>query len=209
MCATYALGSEMLPKPAVDLPAEKSGNPATAVLAGGCFWCTEAVIKQIDGVIDVQSGYCGGTREDADYETVCSGKTNHAEAIKITYDPAKITYGELLRILFTAIDPTQKDAQGPDVGRQYRSAVFYETEDQKRVAEAYIKQLDEAKIFPAPIATTLEPMSGFYPAEKYHQNYVALHPNQPYVQQCSLPKVRKVRELFKDRLKPTTQPAAR
>jgi peptide-methionine (S)-S-oxide reductase len=209
MCAAYAAAAETLPKPTVDLPADKSGNPATAVLAGGCFWCTEAVIKQIDGVIAVESGYAGGTATDADYETVSTGRTGHAEAIKITYEPKKITYGELLQILFTAIDPTQKDAQGPDIGRQYRSAIFFASEDQKAVAQAYIKQLDDAKIYSEPVVTTLEPLTGFFPAERYHQNYVELHPNQPYVQQCSLPKVRKIREIFKNRLKSTTQPTAK
>jgi peptide-methionine (S)-S-oxide reductase len=206
MCAAYAT-AEALPKPAVDLPPEKSGNPARAVLAGGCFWCTEAVIRQIDGIHEVVSGYAGGTEETANYQAVCSGDTDHAEAIQITYDPSKITFGELMQILFTSIDPTQKDRQGNDSGRQYRSAIFYENEDQKRVAEGYIKQLNDAKIYDRPIATTVEPLPRFYPAEKYHQNYAELNPNQPYIVQCSLPKVRKIREAFKDRLKSTTKPA--
>src|SRR5688500_16305798 len=136
MCAAYAT-AETLPKPAIDLPPEKSGNPATAVLAGGCFWCTEAVIRQIDGIHEVISGYAGGTKDDANYTAICTGDTEHADASKITYDPKKITYGGLLQILFTSIDPTQKDRQRNDAGRQYRSAIFYENEDQKKVAEAY------------------------------------------------------------------------
>jgi peptide-methionine (S)-S-oxide reductase len=198
---------EALPQPAVDLPADKAGNPATAVFAGGCFWCTEGVMRQFIGINDVKSGYAGGTKETADYESVCSGRTDHAESIQITYDPAKITYGQLLQIFFTAIDPTQKDRQGPDRGRQYRSAIFYETDDQKRVAEAYIKQLSDAKLFDQPIATTIEKLPAFYPAESYHQNYVPTHLNNPYVQQCSLPEIQRVRTIFKDRLKPATQPA--
>jgi peptide-methionine (S)-S-oxide reductase len=206
MCAASAT-AEALPKPAVDLPPERSGNPARAVLAGGCFWCTEAVIEQIDGIIDVESGYAGGTAETANYKAVCSGDTRHAEAIQITYDPKKITFGELMQILFTSIDPTQKDRQGNDAGPQYRSAIFYESEDQKKVAEAYIKQLDEAKIYSKPIATTVEPLPKFYPAEDYHQNYAEQNPNQPYIVSCSLPKVQKIRQLFKNRLKSTTRPA--
>jgi len=197
----------LLPKPAVDLAPDKSGNPATAVFAGGCFWCTEAVFREFIGVNDVKSGYAGGTKEDANYDTVCSGRTDHAESIKITYDPTKITYGQLMRILFTAIDPTELNRQGPDRGRQYRSAIFYENDDQKAVAEAYIKQLNDAKAFDAPIVTTVEKLPAFYPAEDYHQDYVPTHLSNPYVQQCSLPKVRKVREVFKDQLKSTTQPA--
>ena len=206
MCAASAT-AEALPKPAVDLPPEKSGNPARAVLAGGCFWCTEAVIEQIDGIIDVESGYAGGAAETANYRAVCNGDTGHAEAIQITYDPKKITFGELMQILFTSIDPTQKDRQGNDAGTQYRSAIFYENEDQKKVAEAYIKQLDDAKIYPKPIATTVEKLPKFYPAEAYHQNYAEQNPNQPYIVSCSLPKVQKIRQLFKDRLKSTTRPA--
>lgn len=199
--------TEALPKPAVDLPADKSGSPATAVFAGGCFWCTEGVMRQFNGITEVVSGYAGGTKETADYETVSGGRTDHAEAIKITYDPTKITYGDLLQIFFTAIDPTQKDGQGPDRGRQYRSVIFYENDDQKSVAEAYIKQLNDAKLFNKPIAATVDKLPAFYAAEDYHQNYVPTHLNNPYVQQCSLPEIARVREIFKDRLKSTTQPA--
>jgi peptide-methionine (S)-S-oxide reductase len=198
-----------LPDPAVDLTADKTAKPGdlhTAVVAGGCFWCIDGVFRQMNGVTTVVSGYAGGTKETADYDTVCTGATDHAEAVKITYDPTKITYGQLLRVLFTVIDPTTKNRQGPDSGTQYRSAIFYETEDQKNVAQAYIKQLDATKLFPQPIVTTLEPLKpdAFYPAEAYHQNYVACHLNNPYVQYESLPKIAKAREEFPDRIKPTT-----
>jgi peptide-methionine (S)-S-oxide reductase len=201
-----------LPDPVVDLAADKNAKPGemhTAVVAGGCFWCIDGVFRQMNGVTAVASGYAGGSKETADYETVCTGATGHAEAVKVTYDPGKITYGQILRILFTVIDPTTKDRQGPDAGTQYRSAIFYENEDQKNVAQAYIQQLDAAKIFPRPIVTTLERLSpdAFYPAEGYHQNYVACHLNNPYVQYESLPKIAKARDAFPDRIKPTTEPA--
>jgi peptide-methionine (S)-S-oxide reductase len=201
-----------LPAPAVDLAADKNAKPGelhTAVVAGGCFWCIDGVFRQMNGITKVESGYAGGSKETADYETVCTGATSHAEAVKVTYDPAKITYGEILRILFTVIDPTTKNRQGPDSGTQYRSAIFYENDEQKNVAKAYIEQLDAAKIFPQPIVTTLEQLSpdAFYPAEGYHQNYVACHLNNPYVQYESLPKIAKAREEFPDRIKATTEPS--
>lgn len=192
-----------LPDPAIDLAAPKENESTrTIVLAGGCFWCTEAIYEQLVGVIDVTSGYAGGTKETANYKDVCSGTTAHAEAIRITYDPRKITFARLLRVFFTLVDPTTKDRQGPDSGPQYRSAVFYENDEQRKVAEAYIKQLADAKVFDRPIVTTLEPLSsGFFPAEDYHQDYVTNNPQQGYVRQCALPKVDKVREKFKDDVK--------
>jgi peptide-methionine (S)-S-oxide reductase len=190
-----------LPKPAQDLPAGKPGEMRTAVFAGGCFWCTEAVFEQLVGVTSVVSGYAGGTKQDADYKKVSDGRTDHAESIQITYDPSKITYGQLLRVFFTVIDPTTKDYQGPDHGRQYRSAIFYANDDEKRVADAYIRQLTDAKAFDKPIVTTLEPLAGFFPAEEYHQDFVKLHPDHPYVQQWSVPKVQKLRKEFPDQLK--------
>ena len=204
-CSRPTRAAAELPKPNLDLPAEKAGKPATAVLAGGCFWCTEAVFEQLAGVSEVVAGYAGGTKETADYQHY--HESNHAEVIRITYDPAKITYGELLRVLFTVIDPTTKDGQHPDYGHQYRSAVFYANDDQKRVAEAYIQQLNEAKSFNKPIATTVEPLNAFYPAEDYHQHYVTKNPDDPYVLSWSKPKVQKTREHFKGELKdaPTTQ----
>jgi peptide-methionine (S)-S-oxide reductase len=199
-CERPTHAADDLPKPAIDIATKDSGDQK-AVFAGGCFWCTEAVFEQLKGVKDVVSGYAGGTKESADYETVSSGRTGHAESIQITYDPSKISYGELLRVFFTTHNPTTKDAQGPDHGHQYRSAIFYANEDQKKVAEAYIKQLTEAKAFDKPIVTTLEPLKAFYPAEDYHQDFVKRNPNQGYVQRFALPKVQKVIEHFKDEVK--------
>ena len=195
-----------LPKPKVDL-SKPSDNETTrtAVLAGGCFWCTEAVFRELKGVKDVVSGYAGGTKDTATYETYM--KSNHAEAIKITYDPRQVTYGELLRVLFTVADPTQPEGQGPDLGHQYRFAIFYENDDQKHVAEAYIKQLTEAHVYDKPIIATVEPLGdGLFPAEDYHQNYVAEHPDASYVQHNSVPKLRKLREHFGEELKEPNKP---
>jgi peptide-methionine (S)-S-oxide reductase len=196
-----AYAADRLPKPQSDLPAAKTGETRTVVLAGGCFWCTEGAFLQFKGVSEVVSGYSGGTKETADYQTVCGGKTDHAEAIKITYDPAVITYSQLLQIFFTAHDPTTLDRQGNDAGHQYRSAIFYANDDEKKVAEDYIKLLNDGKAFSSPVVTTLEPLKGFYKAEDYHQNYVALNPNQGYVRACALPKMQKVRKAFKEWLK--------
>ncbi|MEM1061528.1 MAG: peptide-methionine (S)-S-oxide reductase MsrA [Planctomycetota bacterium] len=193
-------GPKKLPAPAVDL--EQSGTEATAVVAGGCFWCVEAALEQLEGVTDVVSGYTGGSEETADYKTVCSGTTDHAEAVKVTYDPSKISYGTLLRAFFTAHNPTQLNRQGNDYGRQYRSAIFFASDEEKLVAEAYIKQLNDSGAFPAgdafggPVVTTLEPLETFYLAEGYHQDYARLNPYQPYIVGVSLPKVKKVRDAF-------------
>lgn len=192
-----------LPVPEQDLTAPATTQPSTqtAVFAGGCFWCVEAVFEQLDGVSAVVSGYAGGTAEDAEYEAVSSGGTDHAEAVRITYDPSKITFGQLLRVFFTTHDPTTQDRQGPDWGRQYRSAIFYASEDEKRVAEAYIAQLNEAKVFEQPIVTTLEPLENFYSAEEYHQDFVKQNPKHPYVRQWALPKIEKVRTKFAEEVK--------
>jgi peptide-methionine (S)-S-oxide reductase len=190
-----------LPKALVDLPPAKPGETRTAVLAGGCFWCIEGVFTNVAGVKSVVSGYAGGTAETATYERYT--ESNHAEAVRITYDPSTIGYAELLRILFTVGDPTTKDGQEPDYGHQYRMAVFYEDDDQKRVAEAYITQLADAKVFAKPIAATVEPMPhGFFPAEDHHQAFVAKHPDHPYVCRWSLPKIARMRALFADEAKP-------
>jgi peptide-methionine (S)-S-oxide reductase len=207
-CSRPAYGEEKLPAPQVDLPAPTSQpSKQTAVFAGGCFWCTEAAFQQIDGVTEVVSGYAGGTASTAVYRIVASGQTDHAEVIRVTYDPSRITYGQLLRVFFTSHDPTTKDRQGPDVGRQYRSAIFYQSEDQKRVAEAYIDQLTRAKSFSRPITTTLEPLIAFFEAEDYHQDYVNQNPQNPYVQQWAMPKVDKVRRSLAEQVKPATQPS--
>ena len=194
------LASEF-PDPAID---EKSESAAveTAVLAGGCFWCTEAVFTQLEGVEKVVSGYSGGDRGTANYEAVCGGKTGHAEAIQITYDPSRISYGQLLKIFFSvAHDPTQVNRQGHDVGTQYRSAIFYSDQEQKKIAEAYIKQLDQAKVFRSPIVTEVTPLKAFYPAEGYHQNYCSRNPQNPYVASVAEPKVEKTKEYFPELLK--------
>jgi len=179
-----------------------SSRPSgTAVFAGGCFWCTEAVFEELDGVIEAISGYAGGTKATANYKAVSTGRTGHAEAIEITYDPRKISYEKLLEVFFATHDPTTKDRQGNDVGPQYRSAIFYANAQEKELAAAYIQDLNDAKIFSQPIVTTLEPLTEFYPAENYHQNYVCYNPNQSYVRAVALPKVKKVREKFQSLLK--------
>jgi peptide-methionine (S)-S-oxide reductase len=186
-----------LPAPDADLPASASGRTATAVLAGGCFWGVDAVFKHTKGVSEVVSGYAGGSKVTAHYEIVSTGLTGHAEAVKVSYDPSQISYGKLLLIYFgVAHDPTQLNRQGPDVGKQYRSAIFYATEEQKRVAETYIRQLNAAKVFPRQIVTQLEPLAGFYPAEEYHQNYLARNPGNPYIVYNDLPKLTELQKRF-------------
>jgi len=190
-----------LADPAAYRPTTTDGL-ASAVFAGGCFWCTEAVFEPVEGVSEVISGYAGGMKDDASYERVSSGSTRHAEAIKIIYDPAKASYAQLLELFFhVAHDPTQLNRQGNDIGTQYRSAVFYSDEQQKLATQAYIKTLDESGQFDKPIATTLEPLTEFYPAEHYHQDYVRLNPTQPYVQHVALPKVEKLHKKYGDLLK--------
>ena len=189
------------PDPAIDLPAGAYGE-RTVVLGGGCFWCTEAVFKELSGVLSVRPGYAGGTAETADYRTVCSGTTGHAEVIGVTYDPSRISLGALLKVFFSvAHDPTQLNRQGNDRGSQYRSAVFYADADEKRVAEAYIAQIDAAGVFDAPIVTTVEPLDAFYEAEEYHFDYAARNPSQPYITHVSAPKVEKLRRAYPERLK--------
>ena len=190
------------PDPKVDLPVPLQSSTQTAVLAGGCFWCVEAVYRQLDGIHSVVSGYAGGTKETANYRTVCSGRTDHAEAVKIEFDASKLTFGQLLKVFFSvAHDPTQLNRQGNDIGRQYRSTIFYADDEQRRIAEAYIQQLNAEKAFPQPIVTTLEPLKAFYEAEDYHQDYAALNPDQPYIACIALPKVEKVRQYFPEKLK--------
>ena len=181
------------PEPTIDNKNLKSDQ--TAVLAGGCFWCVEAVFQQIDGVKKVVSGYSGGDAASAHYEIVSTGMTGHAESVKAIFDPQKISYGQILKVFFdVAHDPTQLNRQGPDVGPQYRSAIFYANPDQKRIAEAYIKQLNEAKVFRSPIVTQVVELKTFYPAEEHHQNFCNRNPRNPYVIGVAMPKVEKVRE---------------
>lgn len=173
-----------------------SSTSQTAVLAGGCFWCTEAAFEQLDGVSDVESGYAGGAKENANYEAVCRGNTGHAEVIRITYDPAKISYETLLDVFFDAHDPTTLNRQGADTGTQYRSAIFVENDVQRKVVERKIAEHNASGHFSRPIVTSIEPLTNFYPAEQYHQDYARQHPDQPYIQSAAMPKACKVRDKY-------------
>ncbi len=190
------------PDAALDLTAKPGAGEAVAIFAGGCFWCTEAVYRDLDGVSKVTSGYAGGTPETANYDAVCSGRTGHAEAIEIRYDPSKTTYAELMKIFFSiAHDPTQLNRQGNDVGRQYRSAIFYASDEEKKVAEAYIDQINKSKYFDAPVVTTLEPLVKFFVGEDYHQDYAHRNPFQPYIAHIAAPKVEKMQRYYAAKLK--------
>jgi len=201
LCAWFAIqgGPTMaadFPEPAVDAKLSPTKGKATAILAGGCFWCTEAVFEIMEGVEEVISGYSGGTKETAKYDIVSSGRTSHAEAILITYDPSKVTYGQLLKIFFAvAHDPTTLNRQGNDVGPQYRSAIFYADDEQKKISQAYIAQLDAAHVLKNPIVTQVVPIDKFYTAEGYHQNYSANN-KTGYVVAVSDPKVEKLKKQF-------------
>jgi peptide-methionine (S)-S-oxide reductase len=192
-------GQIIVPAPAVDGTKAGTRGEQTAVVAGGCFWGIQAVFQHVKGVLSATSGYVGGSANTAQYEVVSTGETGHAESVKITYDPSQITYRELLRVFFSvAHDPTQLNRQGPDEGPQYRSVIFYDSEEQKRIAEAYIAQLDKAKVFPRPIVTRVMLLTAFYPAEAYHQDYAARHPNNPYIVYNDAPKVVHLRQQFPD-----------
>ena len=187
----------VLPAPALDVPAGGAAATETAVFAGGCFWGVQAVFQHTRGVLNAVSGYSGGARETASYSAVGSGRTGHAEAVQVSYDPKQISYGKLLQIYFSvAHDPTQLNRQGPDTGTQYRSAIFYSTDSQKRVAQAYIAQLDAAKAWPRKIVTEVAPLTVFYPAEAYHQDYATRHPDSPYIRRFDLPKVANLRAVM-------------
>ncbi len=191
----FAAQAVSFPSPAVD-SAPATGSQ-TAVLAGGCFWGVAGVFERVKGVTNVVSGFAGGDKSTAHYERVSEGDTGHAESVQITYDPAKVTYGQLLMIYFSvAHDPTQLNRQGPDSGTQYRSAIFYTNDEQKRVAESYIKQLDEAHVYRKPIVTQVTPLKGFYAAESYHQHYLDHNPNQPYIVYNDLPKIAALKKYF-------------
>ena len=188
------------PAPEQDLT--ETGNESRVVLAGGCFWCVEAVYLAVDGVTRVESGYAGGSADTANYEAVCTGQTGHAEVVDVHYDPSRVSFGELLQLFFSvAHDPTQLNRQGNDIGTQYRSAIFYETDEQRQVADAYIRQLNEAGVYADPVVTRLEPLDAFYPAEGYHQNFAARNPGQPYVMAAALPKVEKLASAWPEKLK--------
>jgi peptide-methionine (S)-S-oxide reductase len=204
LVATVAMGvrmmvgqvrTEKLPAPAVDEHA--SGHSETAVFAGGCFWGVQTTFERIRGVEKTWAGYSGGTKETANYSAVSSETTGHAESVKVVFDPAKISYGTLLRVFFSVVhDPTQLNRQGPDVGTSYRSVIFYTSPEQERIAKAYIAQLDAAKAFPRPIVTQVVPLDAFYEAEDYHQDYAEKNPDNPYIQVCDIPKVHALEAQF-------------
>jgi peptide-methionine (S)-S-oxide reductase len=188
-----------IPPPKVDTPLAVAAGKETAVFAGGCFWGTQAVFERLKGIIKTTAGYAGGSAATATYDQVVTETTGHAESVEVVYDPSRITYGQLLRIFFSvAHNPTELNRQGPDVGTSYRSAIFYTNDDQKRVATAYIAQLDAAKAFPKPIVTEVVPLKGFYRAEDYHQDYGLKNPGNPYIQICDLPKISALKQQFPD-----------
>ncbi len=193
LCA--AEDAVVIPAPAADVPA--SDGVQTAVLSGGCFWGVQGVFQHTKGVVSAVSGYAGGSKANAQYELVSTGTTGHAESVQVKYDPKQISYGKILQIFFSVVhDPTQLNRQGPDTGTQYRSAIFTTSDAQKKVADAYIAQLDAAKVYPKSIVTKVGPLQGFYPAEAYHQDYLTLHPNQPYIASNDRPKIENLKKLF-------------
>lgn len=201
LAAFVVFASGDFPEPAVDVK-PTPGKLQKAVFAGGCFWCTEAVFEQIEGVTNVVSGYSGGAKETATYQQVGSGTTGHAESVEITYDSTKITYGQLLKIFFSvAHDPTQLNRQGPDRGPQYRSAVFYMGDEQKKATDAYIAAMTKAKVFDKPIVTEIAPFQAFYEAEGYHQNFCSRNPKNRYVEAIAMPKVDKTKKQYPGMLK--------
>ena len=199
--------------PAVDEPiSATTAHEETAVFAGGCFWGVQGVFQHVRGVTKAVSGYSGGQRDTAQYETVSGGETGHAESVQIKYDPKQISYGKILQIFFSVVhDPTQLNRQGPDSGTQYRSAIFTTSEEQKKVADAYIAQLNSAKVYKKPIVTKVGSLEGFYPAEAYHQDYLTLHPNQPYIAYNDIPKGENLKKIFAENYieKPTLVGAAK
>lgn len=184
------------PAPAVDAPLAKSPGQETAVFAGGCFWGTQAVFERVKGVTSTEAGYSGGSAATATYAQVTTETTDHAESVKVVFDPSKLTYGQLLRVFFTVHDPTELNRQGPDVGTSYRSAIFYANDEQKKIATAYIAQMDAAHVFPKPIVTQVVPLKGFYAAEDYHQDYALKNPNNPYILVCDRPKIETLKRDF-------------
>src|ERR1700690_2097246 len=187
----------MLPDPRTDETLTAKSGQETVVFAGGCFWGVPPVFEHVKGVTSTAAGYSGGTVKNPGYEDVSSGETGHAESVEIVYDPSKITFGTLLKVFFSVVhDPTQLNRQGPDSGTQYRSAIFFANSEQQRIAQAYVSQLDQAKVFSQPIVTQILPLTAFYRAEDYHQDYAAHHPENPYIQICDLPKLKNFQEQF-------------
>jgi peptide-methionine (S)-S-oxide reductase len=197
--AFSAAGSPVIPAPTTDAPLATQPGRETAVFAGGCFWGVQSVFERVKGVLATAAGYSGGTAATATYDQVTTETTGHAESVEVVFDPSKITYGQLLRIFFSvAHDPTQLNRQGPDFGPSYRSVIFYSNEEQHRVAQAYIKQLDAAMIYPAPIVTDVTPLKAFYKAEDYHQDYAYYNPDNPYIEVCDRPKIEALKQQFPD-----------
>ena len=198
LCAgCHAATNTPVPAASADTPLAKAPGKQTAVFAGGCFWGVQAVFERVKGVVDTTAGYSGGSASTATYDQVTTETTGHAESVKVVYDPSKITYGQLLRIFFSvAHDPTELNRQGPDVGTSYRSAIFYTSEDQHRIAVAYIAQLDAARVFSKPIVTQVVPLKGFYDGESYHQDYALHNPDNPYIQVCDRPKIGALKQQF-------------
>jgi peptide-methionine (S)-S-oxide reductase len=197
--AASAAPKSPIPAAKVDVPPATAPGKQIAVFAGGCFWGTQAVFERVKGVLDTTVGYSGGSASTATYDQVTTETTGHAESVQVVYDPSRLTYGELLRIFFSvAHDPTQLNRQGPDVGTSYRSAIFYSTEDQKHIADAYIAQLDAAKVFPGRIVTEVTPLKAFYRAEEYHQDFAIKNPTNNYIQICDLPKISELKQQFPD-----------
>jgi peptide-methionine (S)-S-oxide reductase len=194
---TFASPKPPIPPPSMDVPLAKQPGKETAVFAGGCFWGVQSVFQRVKGVLATTAGYSGGAAKTATYKQVVTETTGHAESVEVIYDPSRITYGQLLRIYFSvAHDPTELNRQGPDVGTSYRSAIFYANEDQKRLAEAYIAQLDQQKVFPKRIVTEVTPLKAFYRAEDYHQDYAYYNPDNPYIQVCDRPKIDALKKQF-------------
>jgi len=198
-CAVYSAPKPPIPPPTTDASLAAQPGRETAVFAGGCFWGVQAVFQRVKGVVATRSGYSGGSAKTATYQQVVTETTGHAESVEVTFDPSRITYGQLLRIYFSvAHDPTQLNRQGPDTGTSYRSAIFYASEEQARLAKAYIAQLDEEKVFPKKIVTQVTPLQAFYKAEDYHQDYAYYHPENSYIQVCDLPKISELKRQFPD-----------
>lgn len=203
ICVVALLDAAAFPDPVKDIRVTAPAPPQTAVLAGGCFWGVEAVFERLNGVKDVVSGYAGGSQLTAYYSIVSSGATGHAESVKITFDPARISFGQLLKVFFAvAHDPTELNRQGPDEGAQYRSSIFYADSEQQAVADAYIRQLNDGRVFTRRIVTTVVPLKGFYPAEDYHQNFLDRNPDYPYIIVNDLPKLRNLQAEFPKMVKP-------
>jgi peptide-methionine (S)-S-oxide reductase len=195
--AIHASPRGVFPAPTLDAPLAKASGKQTAVFAGGCFWGVQSVFERVKGVVATTAGYSGGSAETATYDQVSSERTGHAESVKVVFDPSRITYGQLLRIFFSVVhDPTELNRQGPDVGKSYRSVIFYDNEEQRKIASAYVAQLDALKVFPKRIVTEVTPLKAFYDAEAYHQDYALKNPDNPYIEVCDRPKIDALKQQY-------------